>query len=125
VVYCPRTHAYFGHGRYPLAEMLAAGVNVALGTDSRASSPDLNLLEEMRHAARLHPGVTPASIVRLGTLAGARALGRERRVGSLRPGKQADFVLVRLPDDPRDDPFELLLDATGGVERVYKSGVLL
>ena len=43
VVYCPRTHAYFGHEPYPLEAMLAAGVRVALGTDSRASNPDLEL----------------------------------------------------------------------------------
>ena len=45
LVYCPRTHAYFGHEPYPLAEMLAAGVRVAVGTDSRASNPDLRLLK--------------------------------------------------------------------------------
>ena len=55
----PRTHAYFGHEPYPLAEMLAAGVRVAVGTDSRASNPDLRLLEELRHIARHHPDVSP------------------------------------------------------------------
>jgi cytosine/adenosine deaminase-related metal-dependent hydrolase len=40
VVYCPRTHEFFQHNDYPLREMLAAGVRVALGTDSRASNPD-------------------------------------------------------------------------------------
>ncbi len=48
LVYCPRTHAYFFHPPYPLGRALAAGVHVALGTDSRASNPDLSLLEEMR-----------------------------------------------------------------------------
>ena len=48
VVYCPRTHAYFDHDPYPLERMLASGVRVAVGTDSRASNPDLNLLSELR-----------------------------------------------------------------------------
>ena len=55
VVFCPRTHAFFAHEGYPLAAMLARGVNVALGTDSRASNPDLSLLAEMRFCA----GTTP------------------------------------------------------------------
>ena len=49
LVYCPRTHAYFGHEPYPLAALLAAGVNVAVGTDSRASNPNLDLWEELRY----------------------------------------------------------------------------
>ena len=44
LVYCPRTHAYFSHEPYPLAEMIKAGVRVAVGTDSRASNPDLKLV---------------------------------------------------------------------------------
>ena len=55
VVYCPRTHDWFGHARYPLEKLLAAGAIVALGTDSRASSHDLSLLAEMRHVAREFP----------------------------------------------------------------------
>ena len=60
VVHCPRTHAYFGHRPYPLAKMLAAGVNVALGTDSCASNPDLSLLGEMAK----HTAAIPRSIQR-------------------------------------------------------------
>ena len=51
LVYCPRTHAYFGHAPYPLARAISAGARVALGTDSRASNPDLSLLEELRYVA--------------------------------------------------------------------------
>ena len=52
LVFCPRTHAYFGHAPYPLERAVSAGARVALGTDSRASNPDLSLLEEMRFVAR-------------------------------------------------------------------------
>ena len=71
VVYCPRTHAWFGHAPYPLEKMLAAGVVVALGTDSRASSPDLSLLAEMRHVARTFPALSRSTVLELGTLGGA------------------------------------------------------
>jgi cytosine/adenosine deaminase-related metal-dependent hydrolase len=96
LVYCPRTHAYFGHPPYPLAQLLAAGVHVAMGTDSRASNPDLSVLGEMRHVARTHPDVAPSTILRLGTLSGAEALGRADRVGSLTPAKLAHLVAVPL-----------------------------
>lgn len=108
VVYCPRTHAFFPHGDYPLAEMLSSGVRVAIGTDSRASNPDLSILSELRHVARHHPSVPPEEILKMGTLYGAEALGLEDRLGSLTPGKQAAFAVVPLPETG-DDPYELLL----------------
>ncbi len=109
VVYCPRTHAYFGHDDYPLADMLAAGVAIALGTDSRASNPNLNLLEEMKFAVRRHPAVSPETILALGTLAGARALGLEKSAGSLEIGKQASFVVVGRLEPGERDPYQALL----------------
>ena len=108
VVYCPGTHAYFGYGRYPLAEMLAAGVRLALGTDSRASSPDLSLLAPMRWVARHHADVEPEKVLRLGTLDAARALGRDHLTGSLEPGKRADLAVVALPAADFSDPYEAL-----------------
>lgn len=111
VVYCPRTHAYFGHPEYPLRRMLSAGVPVALGTDSHASSPDLSLLAEMRFVAERHPTVAPNVVLQLGTLGGARALGRDWQLGSLEPGKYADLAVVALPDRDAADPHELLFDS--------------
>lgn len=111
LVYCPRTHAYFHGNGYPLAERLAAGVRMALGTDSRASNPDLSLLEEMRFVARHHPDVSPKDIVRLGTLGGAEALGRVSEIGTLEVGKAANLAVVSLPEGDADDPHELLFDS--------------
>jgi cytosine/adenosine deaminase-related metal-dependent hydrolase len=122
LVYCPRTHAYFRHGRYPLAEALAAGVNVALGTDSRASSPDLSLLEDLRAAYFLHPDVPPRDILRLGTAAAAKALGLDGVTGDLRPGLRADFVVVPLPDRDAADPYELLFESDADVAGVCLRG---
>jgi cytosine/adenosine deaminase-related metal-dependent hydrolase len=111
VVYCPRTHAYFGHDPYPLEEMLRAGVAMAFGTDSRASSPDLDMLAEMRFAAQRHPSVPRSTILRMGTHLGAMALGRAEHIGSLGPSKRADFAIVRLPDRDAADPYDLLFDS--------------
>jgi cytosine/adenosine deaminase-related metal-dependent hydrolase len=108
VVYCPRTHAYFGHDEYPLATMLKRDVRVALGTDGRASNPDLNLWEEMRFVAE-RGQVAPAAVLELGTLAGATALGREGEIGSLEQGKLADFCVFSMPTERAHDPHELLL----------------
>jgi aminodeoxyfutalosine deaminase len=117
LVYCPRTHAYFGHPPYPLGELLASGVRVALGTDSRASNPDLNLLAEMRLAAGSHGDVDPHDVLRMGTLGGAEALGRAADVGSISPGKLANLVAVALPAEARDTADESLAAILAGEQR--------
>lgn len=112
LVYCPRTHAYFGHAAYPLAQLLAAGVRVAVGTDSRATNPDLHLWRELVHIAQHHPQVPPEAILTMGTLAGAEALGLGEAYGSLTPGKRAVWTAVPLaPGVP--DLWEALF--TGGL----------
>jgi aminodeoxyfutalosine deaminase len=80
VVYCPRTHAYFEHEPHPWRQMLAKGITVALGTDSRASNPDLSLLAEMRFLKSFDP----AELLRMATLNGAKALGIDSQSGTLR-----------------------------------------
>ena len=107
LVYRPRTHAYFGHDPYPLAKLLALGASVALGTDSRASNPDLSVLAEMRHVARSHRSIPPEVVLSLGTRAGARALGREGEAGTLEPGKLANLAIVPIADRWSADPHEL------------------
>lgn len=108
VVYCPRTHAYFEHKPYPLASMLDAGVRVALGTDSRASNPDLNLLSEVQDVASRFPQIDPAALLRMATLDAAEALGFGDLVGSLTPGKRAEIKVMRCDGDLRD-PYSALL----------------
>ena len=97
LVYCPRTHAYFQHAPYPLSRAMAVSVRVVLGTDSRASNPDLDLLTEMRHVAH-NPIVDPHDVLRMGTLSGAKALGRSAEVGSIAPRKYANIVAIPIPD---------------------------
>ena len=121
VVYCPRTHEYFQHAPYRLEEMRKAGVTVALGTDSRASNPDLSLLAEMRAVRRRHPQVSSEDVFRMGTLWGAKSLGLSANVGSLQVGKAADLTVVTLPDEA-GDPYELLWDERSAARETWIGG---
>jgi cytosine/adenosine deaminase-related metal-dependent hydrolase len=121
IVYCPRTHAAFGHPLHPVEDFLAAGVRVALGTDSLASNPDLNLLAEARFLHERHPAISGAAIIRMATLSGAEALGWEHETGSLAPGKSADVVVVPLDGD-RNDPHEQILRSSFQVSAVMFQG---
>jgi aminodeoxyfutalosine deaminase len=122
VAYCPRTHSFFDHGPYRLEKMLAAGVCVALGTDSRASSPDLSVLAEMRCVAQRHPSVDRPRVLRMGTIDGARVLGRDHELGSLEPGKFADLAIIALPDRDTADPHNLLFHASLPVVATWRRG---
>lgn len=93
VVYCPRTHAYFGHPPHRWREMIARGINVALGTDSCASSPDLNLVDELRLLHQIASDVPADQLWKLATLHGAAALEWSHEIGTLTPGKSADCVI--------------------------------
>lgn len=116
VVYCPRTHHYFGHPRYPLVEMLAEGVRVTIGTDSRASNPNLSVLEELRLIRRVFPELEPAAILRLATVNGAEALGRADRMGQLAGGMSPRLLSVKCPPGRDLDPTAWLLDSDAAVE---------
>lgn len=101
VVHCPRSHAYFKHRAFPLAELTKAGVNLCLGTDSLASVElprkqriELNMFDEMRQFADINPDLNPATILRMATLNGARALRRIGFIGEIAPGTCADMIAI-------------------------------
>ncbi|MDG2410139.1 MAG: amidohydrolase family protein [Pirellulales bacterium] len=125
VVYCPRTHAYFGHDPYPLESMLEAGVQVAIGTDGRGSNPDLSLWREMQHIAQTHPAVSGEAILQMGTLAGTCGLGLADRIGTLEAGKEASLAVIRLTEDRRHDPHARLLDRKSEVVATIIAGNLV
>jgi aminodeoxyfutalosine deaminase len=109
IIYCPRTHAAFRHPRHPFREFQSRGVRVALGTDSLASNPDLDLLAEARFVHRVRPEVPCEELLRMATLTGAEALGWANETGSLEIGKSADFVCVALPNGD-GEPYRLLFE---------------
>jgi cytosine/adenosine deaminase-related metal-dependent hydrolase len=108
IAYCPRTHRYFGHPQHRWREMLARGINVAVGTDSCASSPDLNLVDDLRLMHEIAPEFATEALWRIATLHGAKALGWEDGLGSLAAGKKADFVAF---DVSTDEPLTEILEA--------------
>jgi 5-methylthioadenosine/S-adenosylhomocysteine deaminase len=103
VIHCPESNMKLASGICPVSELLAAGVNVAIGTDGAASNNDLDMFGEMRTAALLAKVATrnaacvpAATALEMATINGARALGLDDRIGSLVPGKSADMVCVTL-----------------------------
>jgi cytosine/adenosine deaminase-related metal-dependent hydrolase len=95
VVYCPRTHKYFQHPPHRWRDMLATGINVAVGTDSCASSPDLNLVDELRLLHQIAPQHPVDELWKMATLNAARAVQWESEIGSIAKGKSADFTVFR------------------------------
>jgi 5-methylthioadenosine/S-adenosylhomocysteine deaminase len=92
-----------GDGLAPVPDLLKAGINVGLGTDSIRANNNLDLFEEMKYAAifqkghRLDPTLMHASqVLEMATINGARALGLEKDIGSLEKGKKADIIIVNL-----------------------------
>jgi cytosine/adenosine deaminase-related metal-dependent hydrolase len=122
VVYCPRTHAFFGHPTHPFRSLLSRGLCVALGTDSLASTPDLDLFAEARYLHHTYPDVPGTDLLRLATLDGSRALGWDDETGSLEVGKSADLVVLPLPSGDHSDPHRLILDNDRPVSRVLFRG---
>ncbi len=104
VAHCPSSNMMLASGVAPVMKMLAAGIAVGLGTDGPAgSNNDFNMFEEMDLAAKLQkvatgdPRALPAvQALEMATILGARALGMEKEIGSIEPGKRADLIGVRL-----------------------------
>lgn len=105
IVHCPESNMKLASGACPVEQFQKIGLNVALGTDGAASNNDLDMMSEMRSAAFLSKLVTknPESLsaqeaITLATLNGAKALGIEQVTGSLKAGKSADFIAVKLDE---------------------------
>lgn len=124
IAHCPSSNLFLASGTMNLARYLEAGLVVGLGSDV-AAGPDVGLFAVMRAGAytqsglrtmlgETRPALTPLDWLRVGSLDGARALGMETEIGSLEPGKQADFICVdphvTAPIDGHtsDDPAEIM-----------------
>jgi cytosine/adenosine deaminase-related metal-dependent hydrolase len=102
LVTCPRSNAHTGAGLPPIEEFYGSGVRIAIGTDSLASSPDLNVFAEMATLHALAPSVAPAALLESATIHGARALGLDADYGSIEPGKLARMLAVDVPPGTSD-----------------------
>ena len=123
VAHCPVSNLKLASGIAPIAQLLAAGVNIGLGTDGAASNNRLDLMNEMRIAALLAKGASgdatalPAhQALAMATINGAKALGLDQEIGSLKIGKAADIVafdLATLETTPCYDVASHLVYAAG------------
>ena len=118
LVHNPTSNLKLGNGHARIPEAIAAGVNVALGTDGVASNNNLNMFEEMHLAALVAKGaehdptaLTDAQVLDMATVNGARALGRPD-TGILKEGFKADIIAVDMTKPhmiPALDPVSLLI----------------
>ena len=133
VVHCPSSNLKLGSGIAPIPEMLADGVNVALGADGAPCNNNLDGFLELRLAALLHKhragihALPAAQALELATMGGARAIGRAHEVGSLEVGKRADVVVVDLVSPhvvPSPDPVSAVVYAAQSrdVRHVFVDG---
>ncbi|MCA9310228.1 MAG: amidohydrolase family protein [Phycisphaerales bacterium] len=124
VAYCPRCSDYFGHastfGPHRYREMLKAGINVALGTDSVINLPDaarISTLDEMRFLYR-RDGTDPAVLLGMATLNGARALGLEASQFELKEGTIAGLAAVHI-NERRATVRESVVASTGAIRLLH------
>ena len=111
VAHCPESNSMLASGIAPVVDMRRAGVNVGIGTDGPAgSNNNLDMVEEMASAARfqkvarMDPRVLSArDVLEMATIAGARVLGMEDKIGTLEVGKRADIIIVNL-QQPKTQP---------------------
>lgn len=127
VVHCPRSNRETRVGRMPLKKFLDSGISVGLGTDSLASSPSLSMWDEMRYAYRIHQldGITPREVLAIATSGAARALGMDKSIGTLSPGKKADIIAVPLPKKDTGNFYSDLLRETKSCIMTMVNGKIL
>ncbi|MFY0640347.1 MAG: TRZ/ATZ family hydrolase [Bermanella sp.] len=136
IIHCPESNLKLASGFCPVDELQQKSINVALGTDGAASNNDLDMLGEMHTAALLAKGVSknasalPAiEAIKMATINGARALGKENEIGSLKIGKQADIISFdfnAINCAPVYDPISHIVYSTNAsqVDHVWVAGKL-
>jgi aminodeoxyfutalosine deaminase len=119
VVYCPRTHAAFGHPPHPFRDFMAHGIRVVLGTDSLASNPDLSILNEARFLYSQYDSAE--TLITMITSEAAEALGLGHHTGRLEKGFAADLCVAGL-SSKSSNPLHDLLIGDEPVQAVFSAG---
>jgi len=121
VAVCPRTTHAISGVLPPLAILREAGIRVAIGTDSRASNPDLSVLAECR--TLVDAGLaSPEEVIRMATVHGAWALDFDRHAGRIAPGRPADLAVLRPTTGSPSDPVAAALDPATVVAATLRRG---
>ena len=137
VALCPKSNMKLGNGFAPAKQMLDAGINVCLGTDGCGSNNSLNMFQEMNAAGLVYKGanrqaqcVDAAEVLKMATVNGAKAIGHEGELGTIREGAIADLILINL-NEPQFIPANniisgLVYSSTGAeVDTVLVDGRVL
>ena len=137
LVHCPESNMKLGSGVAAVPKWLKGGLTVGIGTDGCASNNNLDLFKEMDMAAKLHktytgdPTVMDAlAVLKMATIDGARAIGRDHEIGSIEVGKQADLIVVDVSKPhlfPLYNPISHIVYSASGadVRDVMVAGTLL
>ncbi len=130
VVHCPESNLKLASGACRVADLLSAGTNVCLGTDSAASNNDLDMIGEMRTAALLgkltasNATALPAwQCLEMATINGAKALNVQDKIGSLEKGKSADMVAIDLNQPSTQPVYDPISQIVYSVNRNHISDV--
>jgi guanine deaminase len=115
VAHCPSSNFFLKSGAFPFAKMKKADVLFGLGCDV-AGGPEVSMLSVMKDTAYMqtHHWISPAELFYLATLGGARALQMQDTIGTLTPGKEADFVVVN-PNYKESVPRDILRRPTDDI----------
>lgn len=115
VAHCPISNLRLGCGIANITEFLENGINVCLGTDGQGSGSNMDMFETMKFTALLQKGIKenpkllPAyEIIKMATINGAKALGKDKQIGSIEEGKKADIIIIDLQNEinqPVNDVF--------------------
>ena len=118
-VYNPSSNMKLASGVAKIREMKAKGINIALGTDGASSNNNLSMIKEMNIGALLQTvstmtpsAATPYDILEMATINGAKAIGLDKRIGTIECGKEADITLINADDvnmAPLNDPLSALV----------------
>ncbi|MBO8170751.1 MAG: amidohydrolase [Bacillaceae bacterium] len=111
----PGSNLKLGSGIAPVSRMLQKGLDVSLGTDSAASNNNLDMFEEMRLAALIHKGaeqdplaIPAQTALNMGTRIGAKTVFLSDSIGSLEPGKKADFIILDFEQSHLQPAFDVI-----------------
>ncbi|MFN8455948.1 MAG: amidohydrolase [Anaerolineae bacterium] len=122
----PCSNLYLASGFAPIPSMLVAGVTVSLATDGPASNNNMNLIHCLKFTALMHKGyhrdatiITAEKVLEMATIDGARAVGLDKEIGSIEPGKKADVVVLHFDNffaTPMHNPVSTLVYSALGNE---------
>ncbi|MEM7260727.1 MAG: amidohydrolase family protein [Planctomycetota bacterium] len=121
VVFCPRSHRFFGHENHPLVQLRERGVRCCLGTDGLVSNHSLSILDELRTCHGMFPSLTPDELLAMVTVEPHAALAQRLGTGRIEPGAPADLVRWTAPTPQRTN-LETIVDPNVAAHTTWVAG---